>query len=168
MKTPDEIKNGLEHCAQSEPCVDCVYDRRDFPICVRRMEGDALAYIQQLEAAHRTEYCDDADYDCKRLGDARKRIQQLEHHIGELTEKVAQLEAAQLKWISVEERLPDDHGNFLTKIHCFIGDWIEVDTFDHAGKVWWHDTGNRTVCATEFVTHWMPLPSMPEPQKEEA
>ena len=49
MKTPDEIKNGLEHCAQSEPCVDCVYDRRDFPMCVRRMDGDAIAYIQQLE-----------------------------------------------------------------------------------------------------------------------
>lgn len=50
MKTPDEIKNGLEHCAQSEPCVDCVYDRRDFPMCVQRMAEDALAYIQQIEA----------------------------------------------------------------------------------------------------------------------
>ena len=71
MRTPDEIKKGLECCSKSEPCVDCIYDRRDFPMCVRRMEEDALAYIRQLEAAHRTEYCEDADYDCKRLGDAR-------------------------------------------------------------------------------------------------
>ena len=92
MRTPDEIKKGLECCSKSEPCVDCIYDRRDFPMCVRRMEEDALAYIRQLEAAHRTEYCEDADYDCKRLGDARKRIQQLENHIGEFTEKVMRLE----------------------------------------------------------------------------
>ena len=39
--------------------------------CVEEMSHDALAYIQQLE-----------------------------NHIGELTEKVAQLEAAQPKWIS--------------------------------------------------------------------
>lgn len=75
--------------------------------------------------------------------------------------------AAQPKWISVEERLPNDHGNFLTKIHCEKGDWIEVNTFDHTEKEWWHDAGNRTEEATEFVTHWMPMP-IPEPQKEDA
>ena len=39
--------------------------------------------------------------------DAHCYILQLENHIGELTEKVAQLEAAQPKWISVEERPPE-------------------------------------------------------------
>lgn len=92
-------------------------------------------------------------------------IQQLENHIGELTEKVEQLEAAIPKWISVEERLPDDHGDFLTKIHCDNVDWIEVNTFDHTEEEWWHYAGNRTVEATEFVTHWMPLP---EPPKDDA
>lgn len=50
MKTHDEIKKGLEHCAESEPCVDCVYDKRDFPKCIQRKSADALALIQQLEA----------------------------------------------------------------------------------------------------------------------
>lgn len=159
MKTPDEIKKGLECCAQSEPCVDCVYDRRDFPMCVRRMAEDALAYIRQLEAAHRTEYCEDADYDCKRLGDARKRIQQLEHHIGELTEKVAQLEAAQPKWISVEEKLPENDDNYLV----FTSDKNEEEIATYYGDGEWltHDLTNLT----RLVTHWMPLP---EPPKEEA
>ena len=46
----------------------------------------------------------------------------------------AGVEAAQPMWISVEERLPDNNGNFITKIHCEKGDWIEFDTFDHAEK----------------------------------
>ncbi len=42
--------------------------------------------------------------------DALTYIQQLENHIGELTEKVAHYEAAQPKWIGAEERLPDQPG----------------------------------------------------------
>jgi len=55
MKTPDEIKRGLECCVSSiHVCEDCPYEscngvtrRRT---CVDELEADALAYIQQLEA----------------------------------------------------------------------------------------------------------------------
>lgn len=49
MKTPEEIKRGLEHCASYNPCFQCDYDARDWPRCVTRLHGDAKAYIQQLE-----------------------------------------------------------------------------------------------------------------------
>ena len=49
MKTPEEIKRGLEHCASYNPCIQCDYDARDWPRCVTRLHGDAIAYIQQLE-----------------------------------------------------------------------------------------------------------------------
>lgn len=139
MKTPDEIKKELERCTTyiyGFPCEGCLYGIDAEKVesdCVDALLKDALAYIQQLE-----------------------------NYIGELTEKVSQLEAAQPKWISVEERLPDDRGNFITKIHCDNGDWIEVNTFDHMEKEWWHDAVNHTVKATEFVTHWMPLPEAPK------
>ena len=136
MKTPDEIKKALRICSGKllDYCDACNYCNWSSDCaCNSRMCADALDYIQQLE-----------------------------NHIGELTEKVAQLEAAQPKWISVEERLPDDRGNFITKIHCDNGDWIEVNTFDHMEKEWWHDAVNCTVKATEFVTHWMPLPEAPK------
>lgn len=47
MKTPHEIKNGLE-CIGSSPekCSYCAYDAED---CAYRVGRDALAYIQQLE-----------------------------------------------------------------------------------------------------------------------
>ena len=64
MKTPEEIKKGLESCGSDE-ChghhTDCPYE--DDLLCTMHICGDARAYIQQLE-----------------------------NHIGEFTENVAQLE----------------------------------------------------------------------------
>ena len=64
MKTPEEIKKGLEACGLDE-ChghhTDCPYDGDLF--CIMHISGEARVYIQQLE-----------------------------NQIGELTEKVAQLE----------------------------------------------------------------------------
>lgn len=53
MKTPDEIKKGLECCNRRttlvyEKCDDCPYHGEEE--CMRKMELDALAYIRQLEA----------------------------------------------------------------------------------------------------------------------
>ena len=77
MKTPDEIKKGLLIC--SGGFGDCAEcPYHQIPAACMKLSQDALAYIHQLE-----------------------------NHIGELTEKVAQLEAAQPKWISVEERPPE-------------------------------------------------------------
>lgn len=52
-------------------------------------------------------YDEDGCATSQQIIDALEYIQQLENHIGELTEKVAQLEAAQPKWISVDERPPE-------------------------------------------------------------
>ena len=47
MKTPEEIKNGLEICIADKNCRDCPYNNGN---CGMQLEIDALAYIQQLEA----------------------------------------------------------------------------------------------------------------------
>ncbi len=50
MKTPEEIKKGLEACRADE-ChghhTDCPYE--DDPFCIMRVCGDAISYIEQLE-----------------------------------------------------------------------------------------------------------------------
>lgn len=51
MKTPDEIKKGLECCIGDDEdicCDECVYCGEIR--CVRKLTDDALALIQQLEA----------------------------------------------------------------------------------------------------------------------
>lgn len=48
MKSSDELKKGLEHCAQYDSdCAACPY-AGDW--CIDRICEDALAYIRQLEA----------------------------------------------------------------------------------------------------------------------
>ena len=50
MKTPEEIKKGLESCIEDE-ChgqhQSCPY--KDDELCMMHICGDALAYINQLE-----------------------------------------------------------------------------------------------------------------------
>lgn len=50
MKTPEQVKKGLEHCMEARDCIKCPYDGRDFPRCIMRMSRDAIDSIQQLEA----------------------------------------------------------------------------------------------------------------------
>lgn len=47
MKTPEEIKKGLEICIADESCRDCPYNNGN---CDMQLERDAISYIQQLEA----------------------------------------------------------------------------------------------------------------------
>ena len=128
MKTPDEIKKALECCSNVIAlCKICPFKNSVGLDCVKCMADCAYDYIRKLE-----------------------------YHIGELTEKVAKLEAAQPKWISVEERLPNVGEKVMI---CGAKNGMQVGAFrglSHPGenrKWWWK---KNTVIE---VTHWMPLPS---------
>ena len=50
MKTPDEIKKGLEFCASvNAPCTSCPFRTGIGAECIQHMSECALVYIQQLE-----------------------------------------------------------------------------------------------------------------------
>ena len=52
MKTPEEIKKGLECCMGVADCCACPYKKESSDVgksCVETSTKDALAYIQQLE-----------------------------------------------------------------------------------------------------------------------
>ena len=124
MKTPDEIKKGLEYCTHGT-CNSCPY------------------------------FGDECDSD-REVIDTLEYIQQLENHIGELTEKVAQLESAQPKWISVEERLPDAGEKVIVrgvKNGMQVGAFSGITRHEKNRRWWWK---KNTILE---VTHWMPIPS---------
>lgn len=81
MKTPEEIKRGLNECTKFVGCEACPYlSYHKVARCTRKLAADALAYIRQLEAelaqvkAERDRYweyikglgCDTCGGDCDR------------------------------------------------------------------------------------------------------
>ena len=86
----------------------------------------------------------------------------------------AGVEAAQPKWISVEERLPDDNVDVLVYIASKkenVDSVIAITQYTHS----MHGYNIEGWCSPwqycfwdREVTHWMPLPSMPDPPKEDA
>ena len=66
MKTPDEIKNGLNHCSE-DGCKQCPYKYDcDMADGFSVLAGDAIAYIHQLERER-----DAAVEDLETMGEAR-------------------------------------------------------------------------------------------------
>lgn len=53
MKTPEEIKESMRQCYEwlegTGRCDKCQYNDLDLYACGRKLTGDALAYIEQLE-----------------------------------------------------------------------------------------------------------------------
>lgn len=128
MKTPDEIKKGLECCILEtddtslvDHCKACPYQPTG--LCFRTLLKDTLAYIQQLEA------------------------------------QVP-------KWISVEERLPEDNLNVLVyAIGNNENSVIAMTGYTH-NMYGYNIEGWRSPWQYFFyeykITHWMPLPEPPK------
>ena len=150
MKKPEEIKKGLEIAVNGclpcdRPITDCPYD---------------------LEC-HPTSKDTNIDMPKQMAADAVDYIQQLENHIGELTEKVTQLEAAQPKWISVIDEMPSPETRALASAIDNDGESIVVITkYTHRlyglGLSGWIEPW-QYFSRNYKITHWMPLP---EPPKE--
>lgn len=139
MKTPDEIKKGMGCCA-----------RLKFP----NAYCDNCPYL--VKAAEHLWECKSPEI----LTDALAYIQQLEDQIRDLTKMVP-------KWISVEERLPEDNANVLVYA---IGNnehsVIAMTSYTH-NMYGFNIEGWRAPWQYFFyeykITHWMQLP---EPPKE--
>ena len=99
-------------------------------------------------------YC--AEYDCTtvcpRAGTGNGCITRLKKDAADAIE-----ELSKPKWISVEERLPEENANYLT-YGVFLPLGVKaMDLCRFNGKGWLTTT-------TVKITHWMPLP---EPPKED-
>ena len=75
----------------------------------------------------------------------------------------------QNEWVSVEERLPEKHSEYIV-CACDEGEPIDeriwgdtvvicADYYD--GTFTWYE-GNTEYDISDIVTHWMPLPALPD------
>lgn len=159
MKTPDEIKRGLECCHDAETCVCscCPYSLAGTETlgCDFLLGEDALAYIQQLER-------DNEQKD--------ERIKQYEQDtngfwfvpgIGKLPVRLN----CSFRWISVEERLPEKQRRVIVcNGHGVVTVGWRSYHRDKAGNELWV-IGDEPHKANDIVL-WMPLPEPPEEGEE--
>ena len=122
MKTPDEIKKGMECCRKAVDTLECPQEcpyYKDDCDCGSKPYQDCVAYIQQLEA------------------------------------QVP-------RWISVEERLPEENAEVLCCCKMQKGDVYYTLGVNYRNG--WSFDNDPYAEHDQTVTHWMPLP---EPPKEE-
>ena len=136
MKTPDEIKKGLECCANDAMCSEkCPYfnSLSNGVDCASKMKADALTYTKQLEA------------------DNAQQARCIEN----LTDKLNATNDALPRWISVKEQLPDKNGKYLVHAHH----WVEGVKPIIRCSLWLNGKWDKYDAYT--VDHWMPLPEPP-------
>lgn len=142
MKTPDEIKKGLECCRQVNcPGDICPYYCEEY--CRTNMSGDAFVLIQQLE----------------------NTVQWQQKNNGLLEDAIETITPLISKWINIKDRLPED-GQMVAFIpNCNCGS-VYVGRLSCIGKsggvMFTHREGRFK--SNYYAKWWMP---MPEPPKEE-
>lgn len=86
--------------------------------------------------------------------DAYAYIRQLENHIGDLNKTVP-------RWVSVKERLPEHNGIY----YCNTRMWGTIMCRYVDGR--WADDKVRFSNFPRRPTHWLEIPEIPEPPKED-
>lgn len=74
------------------------------------------------------------------------------------------------RWVSVTEALPesvDDDVLVTDGEGCAVGFWREDAKAWDSTDFGWLENRSEPPCGIHTVTHWMPLPPLPEPPKEE-
>jgi hypothetical protein len=144
----------------------------------RLPEGRTMALETPVKIYHRDikhrpiEYIR-ADVAAAQLDAANVRIAELEascigyRHVAEteadrsleLEKRIAELEAAQ-RWVSVDERLPDDYENVITYVRHPKGP-TAIDISGYSLKYGW-SYPVKWEYGPLYATHWMPLPPPPD------
>lgn len=144
----EELVWALRCCSKHERrCLECEFLHNGY--C--SLQLDAAAAIEALQAEYEN---------------ARQSNTILATQAHKLNKKVTKLKAAQPHWVSVEDELPEPHEYVLCcgkKGGCFVGwtlDNADVVKANGHGRAFVHGGNART------FTHWMPLPSAPEPTQE--
>lgn len=104
-----------------------------------------------LECCSKTDKCPECPYIGEDYCATKKNVDALAY--------IQRLEAKVPKWISVEDRLPEEPGEVLMALYgrvCIA--WYHIDGRFESGS-------GLVFSAEKAVTHWMPLP---EPPKEDA
>lgn len=127
------------------------------------MTEKEMRCVKALRICHSNEDCRDCEF-MEADRDENSCVNILFEESADLIESLSErLEAAQPKWISTKDRLPEEPGGILI---CAFGSIVTFATLKENGVL---VTKNYDVwnINDSCVTHWMPLPEPPKEDKGE-
>ena len=98
--------------------------------------------------------------DCKEAADANDELTRENESLAKSVNEASEI--LRRRWIPVTERLPED-GSDILAVLSYCGE-VRIIPANYDRGVWYDCIFNRVA---EHITHWMPLPTAPEPPKEE-
>lgn len=176
MSEYTELLNALHRCSADDECAGCPYWHEDGSYCDQeQLARDAAAAIEAFGSDNDILHAHIEDMN-EVFRDKSIENQQLERHIEELQAEaesldesckkqlvamashVAELQAAQPHWVSVEERLPV-YGEEVLIARIFYDGQPKHEVL--TGHVSYKRADGSVVWNSTNVTHWMPLPNPP-------
>lgn len=159
MKTPEEIKHGLECCASVGACISdrCEYYLGGNLMCTRELARDAMEYINELEAK------------APRWISVKDRIPDNEVDVMVCVTRKHYSDPS--KYIRFVAKAFHTDGRTNTEDSQYIWDTENIDMdYDEESDAyvipegWWESVeySEEFSAIDDFVTHWMPLPEAPE------
>lgn len=156
----EELVKRIRGCSYSDPngceeCRDCT-NAENYYECKQKLALQAADAIEELSRAK--------EELAKRV--AYWQAQLIQAMCGET---LAELEKP--RWVSVTEALPesvDDDVLVTDGEGCAVGYWRPDAQAWDSTDFGWLENRSEPPCGIHTVTHWMPLPPLPEPPKEEA
>lgn len=146
----EELIAKLRYCNSAATCRDCPYT---YGAC-DDMKKEAADAIDELSRQLK-------DLECINIGDLDCDEHQLCTCMGIVRNR---LEAKKPRWISVEERLPEDDTGVLIAYKDIFGEpAIGQAIIRSFGWCWFEGCVEDSVVEVRVeITHWMPLPELPK------
>ena len=169
----EEMIKSLRICQNGLPsCEGCKYIKINSPTCANKLISEAADAIEKLE-----KLCDgiDADNDslCEQIQELQKEVAFHKRNYQYMA--TAYEMATEPKWISVEDRLPDNNVPVIVYVPPHVKDSEEYFgyvgmanyVFSARGGFWCGTDGNiyGAIGIIYDPTHWMPLPEPPKTEE---
>lgn len=174
----EELVKLARYCAEKDACINCPVGGCQGTTGIMNHLADAIEERDRYALTLQHEMMAEAESHIALVERLNKQIEELgmKLHgdeaaiVGMKREIERMVVAGKPRWIPVTEALPesfDDDVLVTDGEGCAVGYWRPDAQAWDSTDFGWLENRSEPPCGIHTVTHWMPLPPLPEPPKEE-